>query len=295
VNKKNGFTLVELLVVIAIIALLMGILMPALSRVRRSAQSSACMVQMKQWATVYSMYTGDFDGYFIPDYYPENYNSGARCDWWKILESSYKDLKLLCCPSATKLNCINDGDTTNDKYHEGAKSPYGSHYSGTNASGEIYRISYSYNGWVGVAVNETSATSLKRPAAARWASVNRIKQPNSVPVLGDTIGHARKFPHATTKPEAIPDVYINSNNCSSTSHVDRIIEFCIRRHGPLTNPNVNMAFADFSVRPIGLKALWSLNWHRDWVRDRKGGSNADMTNLWPDWMKGYSEEGVINY
>lgn len=293
--KRRGFTLVELLVVIAIIALLMGILMPALSMVRRSAQGSSCMVQMKQWATVYSIYTDDFDGYFVPDYYPENYNNGARCDWWIVLESSYKDLDLLCCPAAKKLNCRDDSSTADDKYDEGGKHPFSSQYMGANRSGELYRISYCYNGWMGVAVNKTRADSLKRYAAWRWATANRIKHPNSVPVLGDTIGHSRKFPHATTKPEKVPDVKVGGANCVAKDAVDRIIEFCLRRHGPQTNPNINMAFADFSVRPVGLKSLWSLNWHRNWVENRKGSPNSDMTDLWPDWMKGYSEEGVINY
>ncbi len=46
-TTRKGFTLIELLVVIAIIALLMSILMPALSRVRKQAQSIACMSRIK--------------------------------------------------------------------------------------------------------------------------------------------------------------------------------------------------------------------------------------------------------
>lgn len=58
-NMRKGFTLIELLVVITIIALLMGILMPALSRARKQARATVCLANLKQWSTVIAMYTGD--------------------------------------------------------------------------------------------------------------------------------------------------------------------------------------------------------------------------------------------
>ncbi len=59
--KKKGFTLVELLVVIAIIALLMGILMPALSRVRQIAFRMVCGTNLAGIGKAMLIYANDYD------------------------------------------------------------------------------------------------------------------------------------------------------------------------------------------------------------------------------------------
>jgi len=63
----GGFTLVELLVVVAIIALLLAVLLPALSRARGLGQSAACLNNLRQLQTCWLMYANDHDGTLPPN------------------------------------------------------------------------------------------------------------------------------------------------------------------------------------------------------------------------------------
>jgi len=74
---QAAFTLVELLVVIAIIALLMGILMPALNKVRISARVMVCGSNSKQIGTIMLVYQSSNDGYVPFMRNPWGYNRSA--------------------------------------------------------------------------------------------------------------------------------------------------------------------------------------------------------------------------
>ncbi len=62
-KRRFGFTLIELLVVIAILAVLIGILLPSLRRVKEQARRAVCQNNLHQSAAAVFMYAGDFDGY----------------------------------------------------------------------------------------------------------------------------------------------------------------------------------------------------------------------------------------
>jgi prepilin-type N-terminal cleavage/methylation domain-containing protein/prepilin-type processing-associated H-X9-DG protein len=63
-RKSRGFTLIELLVVIAVIALLLSILMPALSKAKDLAMGAACKGNLKNYTFATAMYLDDYDGKF---------------------------------------------------------------------------------------------------------------------------------------------------------------------------------------------------------------------------------------
>lgn len=94
-RRTQGFTLIELLVVIAIIAILAGMLLPALARAKESGKKIACTNNMRQLALSLLMYADENEGLYPRRLSPTT-PPGA---WPAVLREGYKDLRVLRCPS----------------------------------------------------------------------------------------------------------------------------------------------------------------------------------------------------
>ncbi|MBI2432752.1 MAG: prepilin-type N-terminal cleavage/methylation domain-containing protein [Candidatus Hydrogenedentes bacterium] len=100
-----GFTLVEILVVVAIIALLAGLLLPALGRARESARIATCASNVKQMGTVFQVYADENNGRWVPRMVPytQHYSPSASLhssfDGVYLYPEYFNDHRIILCPS----------------------------------------------------------------------------------------------------------------------------------------------------------------------------------------------------
>jgi prepilin-type processing-associated H-X9-DG protein len=105
-----------------------------------------------------------------------------------------------------------------------------------------------------------------------------VKGTSNIPVLLDSKA-AGGFMRDTDFPPVIED--------AERRGTGEMINYCINRHD---NGYINGLFLDWSVRPVGLKELWTLKWNQDfntgnrWTR--AGGVRPED---WPEWMRSFKD------
>ncbi len=249
VPGRGGFTLIELLVVIAIIAILAGMLLPALAKAKAKAHAASCISNLHQWGIEWTIYTAD-----NRERFPSGIVDGgwARGAWFNALQRQVGQRKeLLTCPVATRPRPLVNGG-------KGFEAFGGTQYSYEMGLAEFSneeRASYGANLWMYDAQDDIQG----RLKEWHWGSIGAASAASQVPLMGDSSWRGGG-PHYASRiaysPPDKPGDY--SNNESYASY--EMQHFALPRHGKRTQ----FAFFDGSAHSVAIRELWSLKWHRDW-------------------------------
>jgi prepilin-type N-terminal cleavage/methylation domain-containing protein/prepilin-type processing-associated H-X9-DG protein len=238
--SRSAFTLVELLVVIGIIALLISILMPALSRARRSAQEAACLSNIRQITMAMINYANENKGHTMPiDHSTGNYWHHHLAKY--LNDANYAEdadnpnrntTNVFLCPEAA-----NRGDgmgTATTSWHYFAGGGWGS---------------FGLNLWL----LPKGAFEGTFPADNFYYSYYSVPDSTNVPFVGDSIW-VGSWPD--TNDAVPPNLYTGWSDHAAGYFMGR---FCIDRH----RKAINVGFVDGSARRVALGDLWMLKWHKN--------------------------------
>jgi prepilin-type N-terminal cleavage/methylation domain-containing protein/prepilin-type processing-associated H-X9-DG protein len=283
---NRAFTLIELLVVVSIIALLMAILLPTLHRARKQARAVVCRANLRQWSIILKAYTSSEGGL-----HNQGFCAVAAPEFWMywLTRNAPGTEKIRCCPMATRPASPTGALAASRQVIGGVYTAWGRFRPAASRSvlaDQVYSGSYAMNNWLsapdkgaGVIIG-IAASSMRNATNSFWNNEN-IQGAGEVPAFADAWWWC-SWPKDSDKPPDLED-QTAPFPCGCQ---DSIRRFCIDRH----SGSVNVAFADGSVRPVGLKGLWTLKWHRTYrtINSWTKAGGAQPEN-WPPWMRSFRD------
>lgn len=165
--NPTAFTLIELLVVIGIIAILASMLLPTVARAKETAKRIACMNSARQLGLALRIYIDDNDGILPPR---------SRPRWPTLLRDTYRDLRILRCPS--------DGPTPDTL----EKDP--------NIPADSAPRSFIINGWNDYFRKQLGAGDVRnslRSLSGITVNENQIHFPSETVVFGEKLTNSGHF------------------------------------------------------------------------------------------------------
>jgi prepilin-type N-terminal cleavage/methylation domain-containing protein len=194
---RRGFTLIELLVVIAIIAILAGMLLPALGKAKEQAKRAQCKNNLKQFSLAIMMYASD-----NRDYVPEDKNGPGG--WaWDMPNKTVTNLMNFGFPRAS-FYCPSGWAQNNDEGWVYWAKAYGYRWTGYSYAfergGSIIDARYRVERLSNLKTNETEAVLVADSTVSQGANVDatgKLKSLSRKDAFTKVIGGA-KLPHRSS-------------------------------------------------------------------------------------------------